>query len=283
MGLRQLFCDLWAATDAPRCAGCGHAIRGPRLEALDRLWHPEHFRCSACADSLPNRFKVSAHGEPFCASHAEAEVLCSCCEHVIPRPRRPVAGTLCGPCHAEAVREDAVAAALLVHIQGYLRQAGLPWWPQTFPLRLVEQSALRRTFPTPGLEGRIATVQRQTDGRTERYVPEIIALRGLPATQLGSVLAHELGHAWVFHQGIPNLPTQTEEGFCELCAHLWLDYLATPTARHLQSRLAANPNPIYGDGFRQVFAIHQSRGLAGTLDWLRRQGNPLSQPPTGSA
>ncbi len=53
----------------------------------------------------------------------------------------------------------------------------------------------------------------------------------LPYEHLGSVLAHELGHAWLFLNHYPKLPNKLEEGFCELLSTYWLQSRDNDLAR----------------------------------------------------
>jgi len=74
-----------------------------------------------------------------------------------------------------------------------------------------------------------------------------------------------------------------EEGFCELCSGIWLATLRDARREFLQARLADNPDPTYGGGFRKAQAVFQARALPGVLAWLGEQqasgaGPPLQAP-----
>lgn len=51
----------------------------------------------------------------------------------------------------------------------------------------------------------------------------ILVLFGLPWLLTGSILAHELMHAWLRLSGLTNLSLDVEEGLCQLLALLWLE------------------------------------------------------------
>jgi hypothetical protein len=81
---------------------------------------------------------------------------------------------------------------------------------------------------------------------------------GLPATLFGAVLAHEMGHAWL--AGCPARRTQAEdEGLCELLASWWLRHRGGRLASHLLSSMGQDPDPLYGDGYRD--AVRRAGGL----------------------
>ncbi len=54
-------------------------------------------------------------------------------------------------------------------------------------------------------------------------VKQLLVQAGLPRLLCGSVMAHELMHAWLRMAGVVGLELQVEEGLCQLMACLWLD------------------------------------------------------------
>jgi hypothetical protein len=236
-----------AVTGNPRCAQCGRPVSGTYLKALGRHWHPGHFCCGICRAPLGEKFLVSFHQEPFCTEHGTSS-LCEACGHL-------ASGGPCRACAAEVLTDPREAAALMVQVQGFLRAEGLPWWPQTFPVRLVGPEELGVSGLRTGSD-RVGEITKHTrtgpNGKPIREVPEIRILRGRPKILQGMVLAHELGHAWIFQKGPAGLPRELEEGFCEYCSHLWLSRSQDPRAPYLLDRIARNEDPVYGDGFREV-------------------------------
>ena len=51
----------------------------------------------------------------------------------------------------------------------------------------------------------------------------MLVLHGMPWLLTGSVLAHEIMHAWLRLSGLQRLSLDVEEGLCQLMAMLWLD------------------------------------------------------------
>jgi hypothetical protein len=95
------------------------------------------------------------------------------------------------------------------------------------------------------------TATRRT-GNGPARVTELRIVRGLPATQFGSVLAHEMGHSWLAGCPRGGRTRQDEEGLCELVASWWLLRRGGPLARSLLDSMRSNPDPIYGEGFRRA-------------------------------
>ena len=60
-------------------------------------------------------------------------------------------------------------------------------------------------------------------GRIIAQVTAILVQYGLPRLLTGSIIAHEVMHAWLRYQHVQNLSLDVEEGLCQLMASLWLE------------------------------------------------------------
>jgi len=133
-------------------------------------------------------------------------------------------------------------------------------------------------------------------GFRERHVPVgatvtgMLLLYGMPRTLCGSVLCHELTHAWFRLQGFPRLDLQSEEGTCQLMALLWTQAEAVKmddaeTARqaaYVGDQIMNDPSEVYGDGVRHALAVYRASGLEPLLSHLRQHGR-LPPAPRESA
>jgi len=54
-------------------------------------------------------------------------------------------------------------------------------------------------------------------------VTAILVQFGLPRLLTGSIIAHEVMHAWLRYQHVRELSLDVEEGLCQLMASIWLD------------------------------------------------------------
>lgn len=201
---------------------------------------------------------------------------------------------------------------------------------QKVPLLLVERQALNEAMDgerhgyhhmpeTRGLclseEQTISTIQRRPrigagnrvmDMRTEPYkltrrceVTAILILYGLPRLLTGSILAHEMMHAWLRLRGYRTLSQDVEEGICQVLAHMWLETqiasisssngastssgmssskqgIRSPFERKLgdffKHQIESDTSPIYGNGFRAGNQAVLKYGLERTLDHIRMTG-----------
>ncbi|CAN1224907.1 Protein DA1-related 1 [Linum grandiflorum] len=184
--------------------------------------------------------------------------------------------------------------------------------PETRGLCLSEEQTITTVFRRP----RIGPGYRFVDIRTEPYrlsriceVTAILILFGLPRLLTGSILAHELMHAWLRLQGFSNLSPEVEEGICQVLAHMWLDseiYSSPASSSSSSSASSSSSSPssssstsskkgkrsdfekklgeffrhqiesdtseAYGEGFRIGNKSVQKFGLKRTLDHIRITG-----------
>jgi hypothetical protein len=68
----------------PVCAGCEKLIFNEYIQALDRFWHPECFRCSACGEAIKSDFNTRRgkiyHSECYQKKFA---IICAACNQPI--------------------------------------------------------------------------------------------------------------------------------------------------------------------------------------------------------
>ena len=69
-------------------------------------------------------------------------------------------------------------------------------------------------------QGYLAALLRD---RIIMQVTAILVQYGLPRLLTGSIIAHEVMHAWLRYQHVQNLSLDVEEGLCQLMASLWLE------------------------------------------------------------
>ena len=86
----------------------------------------------------------------------------------------------------------------------------------------------------------------------------ILVLYGLPKLLTGSILAHEVMHAWLRMHGCTHLGPKEEEGLCQLVALLWLErqdpaYLKVCSLHMSPLKPPPLPSPqgnVYGHQYR---------------------------------
>ncbi|XP_071706314.1 protein DA1-related 1-like [Rutidosis leptorrhynchoides] len=117
-------------------------------------------------------------------------------------------------------------------------------------------------------------------------VKKIQILYGLPRFLTGSILAHEMMHAWFRQNGCRNLHKYVEEGMCQVLAHMWLTSQINSTssthwkrypfekkiADFFKYEIESRTDEVYGDGFRAANQVVLKHGLQKTLHHIRLTG-----------
>ncbi|GMH24107.1 hypothetical protein Nepgr_025950 [Nepenthes gracilis] len=196
--------------------------------------------------------------QKYCPSHEfDKTPRCCSCERMEPRDNPYLqlddGRKLCLECLDSAIMETSECQPLYLEIQEFYEGLNMKI-QQQIPLLLVERQALNEAMEgeknghhhlpeTRGLclseEQTVSTILRRPiigagnriiSMMTEPYrlirrceVTAILILFGLPRLLTGSILAHEMMHAWLRLNGYPNLSPNVEEGICQVLAHMWLD------------------------------------------------------------
>lgn len=237
---------------------------------------------------------------------------------------------LCLECLDSAIMDTDQCQPLYIDIQQFYESLNMKVRQQV-PLLLVERQALNEAREgeknghyhvpeTRGLclseEQTISTILRRprigSGNRATKMVTEpckltrrcevtaILILYGLPRLLTGSILAHEMMHAWLRLRGYPTLSQDVEEGICQVLAHMWLHAKlgsgsdsnvastssSTSTAAKMgtispferklgeffKHQIESDISPVYGDGFRTGQQAVQKYGLQQTLDHIWMTG-----------
>lgn len=308
----------------PKCDVCKHFIPTNAAGLIEYRAHP---------------FWV----QKYCPSHEhDGTPRCCSCERMEPRDTAYVSlddgRKLCLECLDSAIMDTNECQPLYLDIQEFYEGLNMRI-EQQVPLLLVERQALNEAMEgektgyhhmpeTRGLclseertvssilrRPRIGAGNRVMDMITEPYkltrhceVTAILILYGLPRLLTGSILAHEMMHAWLRLQGFRTLSQDVEEGICQVLAHMWLDSEITsgsgsnvastssssssssslaPTSSKKGTRsqferklgeffkhqIESDTSPAYGDGFRAGNQAVLKYDLKRTLDHIRITGS----------
>lgn len=185
--------------------------------------------------------------------------------------------------------------------------------PETRGLCLSEEQTVNTIWKRPKIGGYQITDMFPEPCRLERKceVTAILILYGLPRLLTGSILAHEMMHAWLRLKGYPNLSPEIEEGICQVLAHMWLDseifagsggnaasasssssssaasssssvvsskkgkrsQFEKKLGEFFQHQIESDTSAAYGDGFREGNKAVLKYGLKSTLDHIRLTGS----------
>ncbi|KAL5558107.1 hypothetical protein UlMin_034318 [Ulmus minor] len=274
--------------------------------------------------------------QKYCPFHEhDGTPRCCSCERMEPRDTRYVSlndgRKLCLECLDSAIMDTSECQPLFLDIQEFYERLNMKL-EQQVPLLLVERQALNearegernghyhmpetrglclseeQTISTISRRPRFGAGNRAMDMKTEPYkltrrceVTAILILYGLPRLLTGSILAHEMMHAWLRLKGYRTLSQDVEEGICQVVAHLWLSSelmsgsgssVASTSSSFSSTRskkgkgsqyerklgdffkhqIESDISPVYGDGYRAGQQAVDKYGLKRTLDHIRLTG-----------
>ncbi|CAM8921866.1 unnamed protein product [Rhodiola kirilowii] len=281
--------------------------------------------------------------QKYCPSHErDGTPRCCSCERMEARETQYFSlgdgRKLCLECLDSAVMDTHECQPLYLEIQEFYEGLNMKV-EQQVPLLLVEKQALNEAMEgekhnhhmpeTRGLclseEHIISTISKRprigegyriTNMFTEPYklirrceVTAILILYGLPRLLTGTILAHEMMHAWLRLKGYPTMSPDVEEGICQVLAHMWLDseiYAGSGSSSNAASssssaappppppphskkglrsqcekklgdffkhQIETDASPAYGDGFRVGNQAVLKYGLKPTLDHMLMTGS----------
>ena len=181
--------------------------------------------------------------------------------------RTTTGARLCPGCTPKAVKQDDHARGILYRVQKELGRLGFQVKEPGLTVNLVPDSDLAKPErSSPGnREGQVNYTIHE-DGTYK--VQRILVQMGLPPFTSGRIMAHELGHVWLLQEGGRHLDSLKEEGFCELCAWLWMNGRSSHEITYRLRMMERNPDSIYGVGFREAKKQYKSGGIPRLLSWV---------------
>ncbi|EPS68363.1 hypothetical protein M569_06406, partial [Genlisea aurea] len=220
-----------------------------------------HPKCDVCHQFIPinaaGLIEYRAHpfwSQKYCPSHEhDGTTRCCSCERMESLDTKFASlndgRSLCLECLDSAFMDTVECQPLYLDIQEFYEGLNMKI-TQQIPLLLVERQALNEAmdgernghFHMPEVRGvclseeqTVRTILRRPRSgehvRTEPYklrrqceVTAILVLYGLPRLLTGSILAHEMMHAWMRLNGFRTLRPDIEEGICQVMASMWLEY-----------------------------------------------------------
>ncbi|KAG2497852.1 hypothetical protein HYH03_004119 [Edaphochlamys debaryana] len=267
---KERFCNSHDESRLVRCCGC------TRIQKHGEEWPPLPDGRHLCLHCLGSVVLDTREAQPL-----YEDVLAFYRDEMrLPLQYKPPVLLVDGPTLNEHARKEGRdgtdAAAPVFHVRG------LCVWNaySHMPSMMRDRSGMVRSVSTALRSAGAAAMA----GIVHCSVQVVLVLYGLPRLLCGSILAHELMHAWLRMAGVVSLPLKVEEGLCQLMACLWLDRQhellhGKPEEQRLASffsyQIRTEPSEVYGDGFREALEAFQSHGLTAMLNNIKRYGRFL--------
>lgn len=238
-------------------------------------------RCAVCSEYIKGTYYSDGWGNPYCARHEGKVARCfSCGRHIAKRltgggVRFRDGRAMCNLCRQTGIDRPQEGLPVLAEVRRALAGMGLDLGTVAIPLRLVAQPALLdpSDAPSGSALGRLCSTSWREGGRVvQREVKEMLVLHGLPREHFATIVAHELGHAWLALHVLHELSREVEEGLCELTEYLWLRRQGTPEAARRIRLMEQNEDPIYGAGFRAARRAVDGRTPAELFRFVAHHG-----------
>ena len=219
-------------------------------------------KCTICDEEITasyrtNRWKQAAH------SYHEIHCCASCGRFVKSDNVGLSDGRyICAFCAPAIVKTKQQIEWVEQQVRPLLAQNGIKNFPTDIPIEIVTTTRMakiqhrKEIIPTQlGL-----TMTKGIYGLLLKSMSHhIYILEGLHKILFAGTLAHEYLHAWQNERSI-KLPPPRCEGFCNLGAFVVYRSIGNELAHFLYEQMRDSPDPIYGDGFREVKAIYDGAG-----------------------
>jgi Protein DA1 len=212
--------------------------------------------CPVCGRAMTARRWIGLTGEQFCDRHPG---MASCVLCGMPADADGLTIPSCRRCAATSVRTQADIKRELPAIRRQLTALGIrtirPIW-----VELVSAEKLR------GIAGNHAL------GVTVSRGEEVINLQvrqDLPLLKFGTTVTHEMMHSYMTQNGFGEVPDRIAEGMCQLLAYAWVIRQDGILAAAERRQIEENPDPVYGDGFREAREAVRRVGVRRTLTTVK--------------
>ncbi|MEX2684363.1 MAG: protein DA1 [Candidatus Sigynarchaeota archaeon] len=273
------------------CAACGRSlVDSPYFERAGKLYCQLDFKnlvgvkCAVCGDVIEGTFLKNYWGDVYHARHQNDLPSCFNCG-------RPISTLLtrggvdfgdgrycCNLCVPKILGEREVNERVLPRIVEFFKNYELPLTDlvQGVPVRLVDarqmarQAASDSLHPVTGLIKKVVRVETRGSMQVQsKRIEEILLLKGLTEIAASGVLAHEVGHAYMFAHDFPPLPPVVEEGMAEIFSFLWLRSRKGPEVAYRLDLIEANDSPIYGEGYKTARKYMSEKGFWALLRYVK--------------
>jgi Protein DA1 len=214
--------------------------------------------CPVCNRPMTVRRGVALTGEHFCDRHLDQEP-CALC--AMPADAHRLAIPLCRRCAVTSIRTSADVRRELPSVKHQLAELGIRT-VSPVKVQLASAESLERIAGNHALG---VTVYRDTS------VVNLFVLQDLPLLKFGTTVAHEVMHTYMTQNGFGDVPSRVAEGLCQILAFAWIIRQNGMLAEAERRQIAENPDPIYGEGFRQAYEAVRRVGVRRTLATVKQQ------------
>lgn len=239
--------------------------------------HQQNILCPICHSVLLGEISYDYWGNQFCFRHHKEYSHCYSCSRLVTAALTqgglsyPDGRVICSICRKSEVVRPEQARVIADKVKSQLENVGIRFGNFSVPLRFVDQADLVGMSNSHSAQKPTGLTRIQTTtGGGEQRVIDILILYGLPEEHTASVLAHELGHAWMSLNRFPDVNEVVSEGIAELIDFFWLSSLSSLESRFRINLKKQNIDPIYGTGFQHAYNSTQLYGFEKMIQYVRQ-------------
>lgn len=225
-------------------------------------------RCSICGGAILGKYYYDEWGNKVCACHVDnGEVArCASCGAYVPMQDSTGDGrAMCGTCLSSVVVEREDAERMKRYVVRKLQQVGVEFkdsYLESVNLDIVspqQMADIRQQPVNPQNKGITITRSLGLIGFGGRMSHHIYMVSYMPRVEFAATLAHEVLHIWQNENGIKLSPIKCE-GLCNVGSYLMYEDMQSLRTSFYKKQLLESPDPIYGEGFRLMYALCQKYG-----------------------
>ena len=237
--------------------------------------------CNICHKPLTGRYLIDEWGNKMCESHLNRDVdHCASCSaftrknHTLPDGR-----VLCKTCYNSAIKPGDSIENVKNFVINCLYNAGfsdLRLEDISFEIVTAHRLAEIRKAPVDmNIKGytmsNINTSTLYGIRTNQKCKHNICMLTHLPKIEFAGTLAHEMLHTWLAQNSV-SMSQKKTEGFCNMGTYLVYSSMPGAFAKMQLKSLHESTDPIYGDGFREMYADFERLGWKELIGNVRKKG-----------
>ena len=216
--------------------------------------------CFICGRHILNGNYYKDHfGNVSCGSHSIA--MCFGCTSICDMDSSIYVssyGYLCSKCSCKEI-DSSTAIRLVEYVCSFYLNLGMSLPGHKLHLTTIEEMKQRSSGNSEGVLGLAYS--------KENGVYRVCVLRNLSKIAFAGVFAHEILHLWQYGKNIFP-PSPICEGFCNLGEYLVLGSIDKAEAQRRMANELQNPDPVYGEGFRALKVIYDTKGWDKVIETL---------------
>lgn len=174
---------------------------------------------------------------------------------------------LCNLCFPSSIKVGDNVDDILLEVINVMQEFGFDVSKYKIKIEIMNAADIAKHTKVPFTPNHLGLAYTQTKRmivpfrvipRTRKHT--IYMLDYQPRVRFAATLAHELMHVWQRENGVRPEPKYSE-GLSNLAEYLYLSRLNDILANKLLQVLMENDDPIYGDGFREVYDASRIYGF----------------------